>query len=487
MINIKALRNKLINAAIQGKLTEQLPEDGTAEELFEQIQIEKQAQIKAKKIKKEKPLPPINEDKSPFEVPSNWKWVYLGSIFQHNSGKALNAKDSEGDYYEYITTSNVYWDKLDVGNLKRMRFTKSELEKCTIKKGDLLVCEGGDIGRSAIWSYDYGMRIQNHIHRLRGYINDINSYFYYYVMRMYKHSGKINGIGIGLQGLSSNKLHSLIIPLPPLAEQKRIVAKLDELNALLDTIDCLQKQYNNNRAALKRKLIEAAIQGKLTEQLPEDGTAEELFVQIQAEKQAQIKAKKIKKEKLLPPINEDEVPFEVPKNWIWCKLKDITSNKTLNDGDWVLSKDMVEDGPVKLIQLGNIGDLEYRNKNMKYLTEEKFNLLHGKQIYPGYLLINRMVSDRMFVCILPKIEGILITAVDVCWIAPQNKFYEIKYLMYMLASSTLQKEVKALGYGVTRFRISKLNLINIHFPLPPLAEQKRIVAKLDELLAILDG
>ena len=238
--------------------------------------------------------------------------------------------------------------------------------------------------------------------------------------------------------------------------------------------------------ALRSRILDLAIQGKLTEQLASDGTAEELYQQIQAEKQALIKEGKIKKEKPLPEISADEIPFEIPNNWKYVTLSSITTDKTLNDGDWVLSTDMVSNGDVKLIQLGSIGECNYVDKGFKYLTYKHFQELKGKQIYPGYLLINRMVGEKLLDCIIPPIEGVLMTAVDVCWIAPKEEWYNIEYLMYMLASATIQKRVKELGYGTTRFRISKLNLINIYFPLPPLAEQKRIVERVEEIFRLLD-
>ena len=229
--------------------------------------------------------------------------------------------------------------------------------------------------------------------------------------------------------------------------------------------------------ALRSKILDLAIQGKLTEQLPEDGTAEELYEQIQ---------KVLKKDDSTFEIECEDLYFDIPTNWRWIRLKDITSNQTLNDGDWVLSKDMVDNGPVKLIQLGSVGDLQYKNKGFKFLTLERFQELNGKRIYPGYLLINRLVADKMLVCIIPEIEGILITAVDVCWVAPQNDFYDIKYLMYALSSSGVQQKVKEVGYGTTRFRISKTNLINIPFPLPPLSEQRRIVERIEQAFSVLD-
>ena len=137
------LKNSILQLAIQGKLVEQRPEEETAEELYRQIQEEKQRLIKAGKIKKEKPLPEIAEDEKPFEIPEHWLWIRLGEIFQHNTGKALNSVNRNGTSLKYITTSNLYWNRFELEGLKEMFFTKAEVEKCTAKKGDLLVCEGG--------------------------------------------------------------------------------------------------------------------------------------------------------------------------------------------------------------------------------------------------------------------------------------------------------------------------------------------------------
>lgn len=235
------MKASILQAAIQGKLTEQLPSDGDAETLYAEIQDEKKRLIKEGKIKKEKELEPIDLEEVPFDIPGNWKWVRLGEVFAHNTGKALNQRNEEGSLMSYITTSNLYWDGFILDDLRSMRFTDSEIEKCTVKKGDLLVCEGGDIGRSAIWPYDYEMRIQNHIHKLRAY-KDVCTEFYWYVLYLLKLTELIGGKGIGIQGLSSNALHMLLIPLPPLAEQKRIVEKLDQLLPLCDKIkDSIQE------------------------------------------------------------------------------------------------------------------------------------------------------------------------------------------------------------------------------------------------------
>ena len=248
----EALKKSILQEAVQGKLVPQNTDDEPASVLLERIRAEKQELIKQGKIKKNKnesviitrdkiPYEIIDgterciADEVPFEIPDSWCWCRLGTIFQHNTGKALNSSNHQGTMKQYITTSNLYWDRFELDKLRKMLFTDSEVEKCTVTKGDLLVCEGGDIGRAAIWNYDYPMRIQNHIHRLRSYA-PVEVYFFYYVFYLYKRAGLIGGKGIGIQGLSSNAIDKLLIPLPPLAEQKKIVAKIEELMQYCDKL-----------------------------------------------------------------------------------------------------------------------------------------------------------------------------------------------------------------------------------------------------------
>ena len=223
---INITKSKILDLAIRGKLVPQNPNDEPASVLLERIRAEKEELIKQGKIKRDKKESIIfrGDDNSyyeqcgkkiecidseiVFDIPHKWSWVRLGELFQHNTGKALNSSNTSGTKMQYITTSNMYWDRFELTHLKEMVFTDSEVVKCTVKKGDLLVCEGGDIGRSAIWCFDYPMRIQNHIHRLRPYTT-ISVKFYYYIFFLYKQTGLIGGKGIGIQGLSSNALHKL--------------------------------------------------------------------------------------------------------------------------------------------------------------------------------------------------------------------------------------------------------------------------------------
>ena len=213
---IKQTKNKILDLAIHGKLVSQDPNDEPAIELLKRI----------------------NPGFTPCDnghYPAGWQQTILGELFNHNTGKALNSVNRDGVMKDYLTTSNVYWNKFDFTVIKQMSFKESELDKCTVTKGDLLVCEGGDIGRSAIWNYDYDICIQNHIHRLRPKI-DLCVPFYYYTLAYLKENNLIGGKGIGLLGLSSNALHKIEIPLPPLAEQQRIVQKIKKLFSVLDNI-----------------------------------------------------------------------------------------------------------------------------------------------------------------------------------------------------------------------------------------------------------
>ena len=245
------LKKSILQEAIQGHLVAQDSNDEPVSLLIDRIRIEKQKLLKEGKLKQkdihdsiilkgednkyyEKVGSKVLDisDEIPFDIPDSWQWVRLGFLFAHNTGKALNRADTDGVLKKYLTTSNVYWNRFDFAEVREMFFADSEVEKCTIRKGDLLVCEGGDIGRAAIWSFEYEICIQNHIHRLRAYY-PVSTEFYYYVFELYKGIGHIGGKGIGIQGLSSGALHNLVFPLPPVQEQERIVLKIREMSRFL--------------------------------------------------------------------------------------------------------------------------------------------------------------------------------------------------------------------------------------------------------------
>lgn len=474
------LKNSILQLAIQGKLVEQRPEEGTAEELLKQIQAEKHTLIKAGKIKKEKPLPEIPEEEMLFDIPESWVWCYMGDIFQHNTGKALNGTSGPGTSLSYITTSNLYWNRFELSKLKEMPFTEEEVEKCTVRKGDLLVCEGGEYGRAAIWDYDYPIRIQNHIHRLRAFYSVSIDYFYY-IFFLYKNAGWIKGKGIAIQGLSSNALHKLVVPLPPLAEQSRIVAKITELLPLIDRYEAAWTKLEdfNKRfpGDMQKSLLQLAIQGKLVEQRSEEGTGEELYQQIQAEKQALIKAGKNKKEKTNNASVEKEMPFDIPDSWIWCSVGNVCTNI-----QYGTASKSSPTGKIPVLRMGNIqnGRIIYdklvyssdENEISKYCLEYNdllFNRTNSKELV-GKTAIYKSEIPAIYAGYLVRVTPVLLLS---------------DYLNYVMQSQyywSYCQSVRSDAIGQSNINAEKLK--QFVFPLPPLAEQKRIVAMLEELLPL---
>ena len=474
------LKNSILQLAIQGKLVEQRPEEGTAEELFKQIQAEKQALIKAGKIKKEKPLPEIAEDEKPFDIPDSWMWVYIGELFQHNTGKALNSSDKFGESYEYITTSNVYWNHFELEKLKTMLFTEAELEKFTVQKGDLLVLEGGDCGRAAIWSYDFPMRIQNHIHRLRPYGAICLEYFYH-VFYLYKHTGMINGKGNAIQGLSANALHTLTAPLPPLAEQKRIVAKIEELLPLIDRYEeawTKLEEFNKRFPGdMQKSLLQMAIQGKLVEQRPEEGTGEELYTKIQAEKQALIKSGKIKKDKTLPEITDDEKPFDIPESWKWVRWGALS--ESIQYGFNAPAK---EKGRIRMVRISDIQDgnvlwdtvpfCDIAENNIETYLLGKNDILFART--GGTVGKSFLVKEVPYESVY---AGYLIRTRYSSLLCPE-------YMKHFMESQLYWEQLRNGTIATAQPNCNGQTLSKMILPLPPLAEQKRIVAKLEQLLPL---
>ena len=231
------MQKSILQMAIQGKLVEQRPEEGTGVDLYKQIQAEKQRLIKAGIIKKEKTLPEITEDEKPFDIPESWKWVHLHNIAVSRLGKTLDKAKNKGSFQPYLCSINVYWSGIDLSKVKEARFEHDELPKYKLEKGDLLICEGGDVGRSAIWESNDTMYYQNALHRVRFY-GGIDSIFYKYLLEYYKGMGiiEVYSKGMTIKHLVQSALNDMWIPLPPLAEQKRIVAKLNEILPLCERL-----------------------------------------------------------------------------------------------------------------------------------------------------------------------------------------------------------------------------------------------------------
>ena len=472
------LKNSILQLAIQGKLVAQDKNDEPAEVLYAKIQAEKQKLIKEGKIKKDKPLPPITEDEIPFFIPLTWKWVRLGSIFNHNTGKALNTSKQSGKYHKYLTTSNVYWNSFNLDIIKEMKFNAEELEKYTVSKGDLLVCEGGDVGRAAIWNDEHDICIQNHIHKLRAFYQ-LEILFFYYIFMSYKYSNKIDGKGIGIKGLSSNVLHNLIIPLPPLEEQKRIVAKIEELEPLINQYNQAEQELStlNDKFPdqLKKSILQYAIQGKLVAQDDNDESAEVLYAKIQAEKQKLIKEGKIKKDKPLPPITEDEIPFPIPPTWKWVRWGELS--ESIQYGYNAPAK---KNGRIKMLRISDIQqnnvvwdtvpycDIEEKDIETYLLKANDLLFARTGGTVGKSFLVEKVDEDIIY-------AGYLIRTRYSRLLCPQ-------YLKYFMESDLYWGQLRNGTIATAQPNCNGQTLSKMLLPLPPLEEQHRIVAKVEELL-----
>ncbi|MCS2328898.1 restriction endonuclease subunit S [Bacteroides fragilis] len=429
------------------------------------------------------------DEEIPFEIPQGWEWTRIGNIFNHTSGKQQSSSNkNSGTPQKFITTSNLYWGYFVLDNVKIMNFTEEEIRTCSATKGDLLVCEGGaGYGRSAIWNEDYDICLQNHVHRLRPCISGICEYVYHFIYLL-KESNNLASVGTAMPGLSANRLKGLLLPLPPLSEQRRIVAKLGELLPQVEKYSKVQSYLDELNVSindkLKKSILQEAIQGKLVPQITREGTAQELLEQIRQEKQRLTKEGKLKKSALTDSVIykgddnkyyervdkseidiSDEIPFEIPQSWSWCRLSNVI---TLLSG-----RDLTPD--------------RYNSKEngIPYITG-------ASNFYNGNLLINRWTESPMTVS---HFNDLLITCKGTIGEMAFNRIGSIHiarqimaltgivgdldYIRWFLYAniSSIERQANSMIPGISRDTLLKTLL-----PLPPKLEQKRINDKIVRLL-----
>jgi type I restriction enzyme S subunit len=243
-----------------GKLVPQDPSDEPASVLLEKSFTEKSLLIKNKVISKTKPQAEIDDKETPHTIPASWVWVRFGDIAQHNSGKTLDKSRNSGTSRKYLTTSNLYWGQFKLDTVKEMLIRDDELDRCTAEKGDLLICEGGEAGRAAVWEKEYNICFQNHVHRARFY-SACNPYYAYRLFEKITYTGEINNYrkGVGISNMSGKSLSSVIFPLPPEAEQYRIIAKVDELISLCDELKVRLQESQKTQLHLADAMAEQAL------------------------------------------------------------------------------------------------------------------------------------------------------------------------------------------------------------------------------------
>ena len=493
-MNGKQLKNSILQWAIQGKLVPQDPNDEPASVLLDKIRQEKERLIKEKKIKRDKNASIIyrGEDNSyyekmlamgevkcideeiPFEIPQGWEWTRIGNIFNHTSGKQQSSNKGGGTPQKFITTSNLYWGHFILDNVKVMNFTDEEIKTCSATKGDLLVCEGGaGYGRSAIWNEDYDICLQNHVHRLRPCVCGICEYVYHFIYLL-KESNNLASVGTAMPGLSANRLKGLLLPFPPLSEQRRIVTKLAELLPQIEKYNNVQNKLDelntNIKDSLKKSILQEAIQGKLVPQLAEEGIAQELLEQIKTEKQNLVKAGKLKKsalatsiifrgddnkyyEQIGSEVSEIELPFEIPSSWSLARLNAVCQ---LTDGLKTTGKQCLLDAKY------------LRGKSSGTIVEQ------GKLVYKGdnIVLVDGENSGEVF--IVPQ-GGYMGSTFKQLWIS--SSMYE----PYVLAFLQFYKEtLRNSKKGAAIPHLNKEHFYSLIIGIPPLQEQRRVVQKIEQ-------
>ncbi len=486
MIDTKLLRQKLIDMAMRGLLVEQRPEDGNATDLLEQIRAEKAALIKEGKIKKEKPLPEIKEEEKPFAIPANWCWVRLGEIgiFKKGPfGSSLTKSmfiPKDGNTIKVYEQKNAIQKDCALGNYYiSQEYFESNMRSFEVFPGDIIVSCAGTIGETYLMPENMEKGIINQaLMRIKLMTSVHLNYFLTYFDSVLKSSAQKESRGSALKNIPPfDILKKMLVPLPPLAEQKRIVNALEACLKLVDTIAKDSADLDKALKFLRQKMLDMAVRGQLVEQRPEDGKATDLLEQIRAEKAALIKAGKIKKEKPLPEIKEEDKPFAIPANWCWVRLGEI--------GSWCAGSTPPRNYPD--YYKGNIPWLKTGDLNDNFI-EKVPEFVSDLALQDCSLRLNPVgsVLIAMYGATIGKL-GILrvpmTTNQACCACVPFDGLFNL-YLFYFLMAN--KARFVSQGAGGAQPNISKEKIIRFPMPLPPLAEQKRIVAKLEQINALIE-
>lgn len=468
------LKASILQYAIQGKLVEQRPEEGTGEELYQRIQTEKQRLIKEGKTKKEKPFTTISDDEFLFDIPDTWKWVRLGDVFNLIMGQSPDGKSvSENSDGMEFHQGKVYFGEDYIQKSPQTTTAPTKLAE----PNSVLLCVRAPVGIVNITDRELCIgRGLCDVIPLAG----MNERFTLYLLRCFKDIFIKKATGTTFVAITGETVKNQVVPLPPLAEQDRIVAKIEELLPYVDRYAAAYEKLEQFNAKfpedMKKSILQYAIQGKLVEQRPEEGTGEELYRQIQYEKQRLIKEGKIKKEKPLPEIAEDEIPFEIPESWKWCRLSDVMD---VRDG----THDSPKYVPVgiPLVTSKNLvnGAIDY--SNVKYITQEDADKINARSMVDDNDILFAMIGSIGNPVLVKKDREFCIKNMAL-FKRFSNTEISMRYAYWFLFYAQYKLKKEASG-GVQSF-ISLSRFREYLIPLPPVAEQNRIVAKLEEILPL---
>lgn len=490
------LKRSILQYAIQGKLVEQRPEEGTGEELYNQIQKEKNKLIQEGKIKKQRELSEISDEEIPFNIPNTWKWVRFGNLGDYKKGPFGSALTKSMFVPKNETTIKVYEQKnaiqknSDIGTyyITREYFEKSMtgFEVCS---GDVIVSCAGTIGETYIMPDNIEQGIINQALMRMKIFDPINiDYFLLYFDTILKDSAKSHGKGSAIKNIPPFKiLKNYLVAMPPLGEQKRIVKRTKQILQMIDRYAFSWMKLEQLNVGfpdkMKKSILQYSIQGKLVKQKPEEGTAEELYKKIQKEKSKLIQKGKIKKQKALAKITEDEIPFAIPNTWKWVRLNDLVS-KNIKRGK---APTYIENSLVQVFaQKCNTKNGKINMDLAKFLDESKLSKYSEEEfIIDQDIVINSTgtgtlgrvgifydIDRKDDMCIVPDSH---VTVIRV------NKYIYFKYIYYFLKAN--QKYLESMGSGSTKQKeLKPIVIMNLLVPLPPYKEQQRIVNKIEEIL-----
>ena len=511
----KDLKNALLQEAVQGKLVPQIASEGNARDLLEEIRKEKlshgldfaNAKSGKRKSKKETALAgsnpcDITEDEIPFDIPENWCWCRITDIATCELGKTKDALKNKGEMKNYLCSINIQEEGIDLSKVKQMKFEESEYERYTVKKNDLLICEGGDAGRCAIYDRDEPMYYQNALHRVR-FFCDLNPKFYLYVFQVYKANKILTEAskGVTIQHLTGAALKELWFPLPPLAEQKRIVAAIEKFMPLIEEYgkkETQLKAINEKIGTLTKKaILQEAVQGKLVPQIAAEGNAKDLLEEIRKERLSHgfansygICGEKDKKSKsrdlrsksqirVTTEITEDEIPFDIPESWCWCRLGEICTK--LVDGDHNPPAGLQEKTEYLMLSSRNINDDKLVDLDLvRYLSKEVFEKENERTKAEKGDIFFTSVGTLGRSCIF---DGSINVSFQRSVSIIKTEIFNY-YLKYCLDSGYVQNFVVKNATGTAQKGFYLNQLAELIIPLPPLSEQKRIVAAIEKMLPL---
>lgn len=471
------LMNSILQLAIQGKLVEQRAEEGTARELIEQIKIEKERLIKERKLKKEKLLPKITDEEIPFEIPESWEWVRLGSCISLLSGQDMtpNQYNDIGLGIPYLTgASNIENGKIIIN-----RWT--DKPKAIAAKGDLLITCKGTIGATCILT-EKEVHIARQIMAITAICIEIE--YIHKFLQLYVGTLK-NKAKSMIPGIGRKDILNAVFPLPPISEQKRIVAKIEELLLYIEKYD---KAYSKLEAYnkkfpedIQKSILQYAMQGKLVEQRSEEGTGEELYWQIRIEKKQLSKVGKIKNEKCLSEISRSEMPYEIPQSWHWVRLGELGTYKKGPFGSALTKSLFVPKGSdsVKVYEQKNA-----INKDEKigeyYITKDYFeSKMRGFEVLAGDIIVSCAGTiGETFIMPAGCEQGIINQALMRIRLLPSvNREYFLLYFDFILKDIARKSSKGSAIKNIPPFEELKNYLVAF----PPYGEQERIVKRLRSL------